>query len=46
MLCLNIHIVYKFNKNKNLQNLILGEKKQVVNQVVINGEIVIMIKVN
>ena len=41
MLCLNIHTVYKFNKNKNLQNLILGKKKQVVTQVVINGYLLV-----
>ena len=41
MLCLNINTLYKFNKNKNLKNLILGEKKQVVNQVVINGYLLV-----
>ena len=41
MLCLNIHTVYKFNKNKNLQNFNLGKKKQVVNQVVINGYLLV-----
>lgn len=41
MLCLNINTLYKFNKNKNLKNLILGKKKQVVNQVVINGYLLV-----